>query len=75
MAGHLKSLAPENLRPHVLLLPQPKKVRFDIKKQPLLFFFCILINTEEGGAVTIYLRDNLGTGLSGVVESLPTFNT
>lgn len=45
------------------------------KRQPLLFFFCILINTEEAGAVKLYLEENLKTGLSGVVEPLTAFNT
>ena len=39
------------------------------------FFFCILINTEEAGAVKFYLGENLRTGLFGVVEPLTAFNT
>ena len=39
------------------------------------FFFCILINTEEAGAVKLYLGENLRTGLFGVVEPLTAFNT
>ena len=38
-------------------------------------FFCILINTEEAGAVKLYLGENLRTGLFGVVEPLTAFNT
>lgn len=39
------------------------------------FFFCILINTEEAGAVKLYLGENLRAGLFGVVEPLTAFNT
>ena len=39
------------------------------------FFFCILINTEEAGAVKLYLGENFRTGLFGVVEPLTAFRT
>ena len=39
------------------------------------FFFCILINTKEAGAVNLYLGENLRTGLLGVAEPLTAFNT
>ena len=38
-------------------------------------FFCILIHTEEVGAVKLYVGGNLNTGLFGVVKLLTAFNT
>lgn len=76
-ASHPSTSAPSPRRPglHVLSLPQPARVRFAIKTTTSTVFFCILINTEEAGAVQLYLGEVLRTGLFGVVEPLTAFNT
>lgn len=66
---------PRSPRPHVLSLPQPARVRFATETTTSTFFFRILINTEEAGAVQLYLGEILRTGLFGVVEPLTAFNT
>lgn len=48
---------------------------FPLKRRPQLFFFCILRNTEEAGAVQLHLGEILGTGLFGVLKPLRAFNT
>ena len=73
----------------VTLEPQPLKAPVYMCSHPLslqgsdwpskmitsTLFFCILINSEEVGAVKLYVGGNLNTGLFGVVKPLTAFNT
>ena len=70
-----KAAPPPHLRPHVLSLPQPARARFANETTTSTFFSLILINTEEAGAVQLYLGEILRTGFFGVVEPLTAFKT
>ena len=73
----------------VILEPQPLRAPVHMCFHPLSLqgpdlplkmitstsFYCILINTEEAGAVKLYLGENLRAGLFGVVEPLTAFST
>lgn len=75
-AGGRAGQSSQHLSPlHVLSLPQPARVRFGIETTTSTVFFCILINTEEAGAVQLYLGEVPRIDLFGVVEPLTAFNT
>lgn len=72
------TLEPQPLRAPVYMCFHPLSLQgsdLPSKMRTSTFFFCILINTEEAGAVKLYLGENLRTGLFGVVEPLTAFNT
>lgn len=78
----LSGVSPAGVRV-VILEPQPLRAPVHMCFHPLSLqgpdlplkmitstsFFCILINTEEAGAVKLYLGENLRAGLFGVVDS------
>ena len=84
----LSGVSPAGVRV-VILEPQPLRAPVHMCFHPLSLqgpdlplkmitstsFFCILINTEEAGAVKLYLGENLRAGLFGVVEPLTAFST